>query len=105
MFKVKNKSAKIITVGKVDILPHKVAELGDEFKKNPVIQLFIKKGFLAEIPASASDDKKKTPKQIAASVKKMKIEDVVAQLTELNVEFAEDASEEDLKTLLVEALV
>ena len=103
--RIKNKSAKIITIGKVDILPDKIVDLDEKTAKNPVVQLFLKNGFLAEIPASASDEKKKTPKQIATSVKKMKIEEVIAQLTELNVEFAEDASEDDLKALLVETLV
>lgn len=105
MYKVKNKSAKIITIGKNDILPDKVCELADECKNSPVIKLFIKKGFLVEIPSTKNSEEKKTPKKIAAEVKKMKLEDVVAKLTELNVEFAEDATEEDLKNLLVEALV
>lgn len=103
--KVKNKSNKVITIGLTDILPDKVTTLDEKTAKNPVVQLFLKNGFLVEIPGSKNNEEKKTPKKIAAEVKKMTKEEVVAKLTELNVEFAEDASDDDLKNLLVEALV
>lgn len=103
--RVKNKSAKIITIGKVDILPDKVVDLDEKTAKNPVVQLFLKNGFLSAIPAMKDDEEEKTPEKIAAEVKKMKKDDVITKLKELNIEFDENALADDLKKLLVDALV
>lgn len=103
--KVKNKSNKVITIGLTDILPDKVVDLDEKTAKNPVVQLFLKNGFLVEIPGSKNDEEENTPEAIAKKVKKMKKEEIVAKLTELNVEFNEEDNLDVLRPLLVAALV
>lgn len=104
--RIKNKSAKIITIGEVDILPDKVVDLDEATANNPVIALFIKNGFLAKVPTAKVDDKPETPDDIAARVKKIrKKDDVTKQLDELGIEYDKDEKLEDLKQKLIEALV
>ena len=103
--KVKNKSNKVITIGLTDILPDKVVDLDEKTAKNPVVQLFLKNGFLAEIPATKDDEDEDTPEKIAARVKKMRKDEIVEKLTELNIEFNAEDTLDVLRPLLVEALV
>lgn len=104
--RIKNKSAKIITIGEVDILPDKVVDLDEATAKNPVIELFIKNGFLTKVPTAKVDVTPETPDDIAAKVKKIrKKDDVTKQLDELGIEYNKDEKLEDLKQKLIEALV
>ena len=103
--RVKNKSAKIITIGQLDILPDSVVDISEDVAKNPVIKLFLKNGFLSEIPAMSNNEEPETAEKIAARVKKMKRDDIVAKLKELNVEFNDEDNLDVLRPLLVEALV
>lgn len=103
--RVKNKSNKIVTIGMTDILPDKVVDLDEKSAKNPVVRLFLKNGFLAEIPNTKNDEEEETPETIAKKVKKMNKPDVIAKLKEHNVEFNEEDNLDVLRPLLVEALV
>ena len=103
--KVKNKSNKVITIGLTDILPDKVVDLDEKTAKNPVVQLFLQNGFLVEIPGTKTDEEENTPEKIAAKVKKMKKDEIVEKLTELNIEFNAEDNLDVLRPLLVEALV
>lgn len=102
--KIKNKSAKIITIGELDILPDNVVDLDEDTANNPVVKLFLKNGFLKEIPATKVDDIPETTQEIAERVKKMKKPEICEQLKELNAEFDENEKVDVLRQKLIEAL-
>ena len=102
--KVKNKSNKVISVGKADILPDKTFELTKEQAKNPVVSCFIKMGFLTVIPDNFDEEKKVDPtKELAKQIKAMKQEEVLAKCAELGIE-TEGKELKELKKLLLEAM-
>lgn len=102
--KVKNKSNKVITIGKADILPDKTFELTDAQASNPVIKCFINKGFFAVIPDDFDDKKKVDPtKELAKKIKAMKEEEVLEKCAELGIE-TEGKELKELKKLLLEAM-
>lgn len=103
--RIKNKSAKIITVGMLDILPGKVVDLDEATASNPVIQLFLNNGFMVKIPDEMLDEVSETPEKLAAKIKKMKKSEVIDELKKQNAEFGESDTAEELKKLLLETLV
>lgn len=103
--KIKNKTAKIITIGKLDILPDAVVPVSDAIMNNPIVQLFIKMKHLAVIPAAKDDEESDTPEAIAKKVKKMRKDKVCEELKALGVEFNEADELPTLKQMLIEALV
>ena len=102
--KVKNKSNKVISIGKIDVLPDKTTELTEVQAKNPVIKCFIDNGFLVEIPNDLKDEKKKTAKELAKVIKAMKEDEVLAKCAEFEIE-TEGKELKELKNLLLEAMV
>ena len=101
--KVKNKSNKVISIGKADILPDKTLELTEAQAKNPVVKLFIKKGFLIEIPKENAKKPEDPTKALAKKIKAMKEDEVLAKCAELEIE-TEGKELSELKQLLLEAM-
>lgn len=102
--KVKNKSNKVISVGKTDVLPDMTLELTAEQEKNPVVKCFIQKGFLTVIPDVFDDKKNSDPtKKLANKIKAMKQDEVLAKCEELGIE-TEGKELKELKKLLLEAM-
>ena len=103
--KLKNKSAMIITIGDLDILPDQIAEVGKEVESNPVVQLFIDNGFFAVIPDMAADETAVTAEALAEKVSKFKKAEVMEELKKLSVDFDENEKVAELRQRLLEAMI
>ena len=84
--RVKNKTVKVITIGKLDILPDAVVDISQEAAENPVVKAFLARKFLVEIPASMEDEVEKTPDDIAEQIKEMKKAELIEACGEHGVE-------------------
>jgi hypothetical protein len=70
--RVKNKTVKVITIGKKDILPNEVVDLPQEAADNPGVKLLLSRKNLVEIPDTMVDEVEETPEDLAENIKGMK---------------------------------
>lgn len=86
--RVKNKTVKVITIGKLDILPDAVVDIPQEAAENPGVKLLLSRKNLVEIPDTMDDEVEKTPEDIAVQIKGMKKADLLKACGERGVETA-----------------
>lgn len=103
--KLKNKSVKIITIGELDILPDTIVEVDEATANNPVVRLFTKNGFFAVIPDMAADEADETAQSVAEKVGKLKKNEIIEQLEQLEIGFDVNEKVADLRERLLEALI
>lgn len=102
--KVKNKTVKVITIGKQDILPDSVVEIPYEAAKNPVVQAFLARKFLVEIPDTMEDEAETTPETIAEDIKAMKKQELMESCQKHNID-TEGKTIAQLRQALLEVTV
>ena len=108
--KITNTGNKILTFGKLTLLPGDYGELPKEYEGNPVIKHFQKSGivFIGDKAVKAKREKseelktdvKKTKEEIIAGYKQMKREGLVAIASEKGIE----VTDEDTKEKIAEKL-
>lgn len=102
--RVKNKTNKIIVIGKLDILPDAVADLDEKDSSNAVVRRFIEMGFLVQIPNTFADEVEATPEDRAATIDKMKKAELIAECEKLSIE-TKGLTVAQLKQALLEACI
>ena len=104
--KVKNNHNTHIGFGTTRILPGEVAELPKEYVNTPIVQFFLKKGWLVEVNPTAEAAMKRAEQKTSdldkelKKIAKMKLEQLRDKATALGIEF----TEEDTEAVLIEKI-
>ncbi len=98
--KVTNKTQRIIGVGLTTILPGRTEVVDNKYSKNPEVKRMISKGEL-KLEVDAPDITEEDKVQTAASIKKMKREELDALAEKMGVEVLPEDTRETLSAKLI----